>query len=199
MYPWICTRLVYDFFWAPITYLAITEHIQTCLVAMQVKWDRGGESVGGSPGDVSDNELILQAFSHFTYVTAHSDSPSFPSLHLRHKSFSNPSVALPTSFSNLSVASLTSQVILQPFRRFIYCSFSNLSVASPTSQVILQPFRRFTYCSFSNLSVASLTSQVILQPFFTFSYVTSTSLNLPWRAVHVVLQFRKKPSTKNLW
>ena len=43
-------------------------------------------------------------------------------LHLRHSSFSNPSVALPTS-----------QLILQP------------SVASPTSQLILQPFFRFSY------------------------------------------------------
>ena len=53
-------------------------------------------------------------------------------------------------------------------------SFSKLSVASPTSQLILQPFRRFTYVtahsptppllqlrhsSFSNPSFASPTSQ----------------------------------------
>ena len=91
--------------------------------------------------------LILQAFNHFTYVTAHSDSPSFMSLHLHHNSFSNPSLALPTS-----------QLILQPFRCFTYvtahsptllllllCSFSKLSVTSPMSQLILQPFPRFTY------------------------------------------------------
>ena len=36
-------------------------------------------------------------------------SPTFPSLHLRHNSFSNPSVALPTS-----------QLILKPFRCFTY-------------------------------------------------------------------------------
>ena len=47
-------------------------------------------------------ELILQALRHFTYVTAH--SPTLPSLYLRHSSFYNP-----------SVASLTSQLILQPF------------------------------------------------------------------------------------
>ena len=73
-------------------------------------------------------------------------------------------------------------------------SFSNLSVALPTSQLILQPFRRFTYvtvhsptlpllhvrsCSFSNSSFASPMSQLILQPFFYFSYVTSSSLNSP--------------------
>ena len=80
------------------------------------------------------------------------------------------------------------------------CSFSNLSVTSPMSQLILQPFRQFTYVtahsptlpslylyhssfsnpsgtlpmhsSFSNPSVASPTLQFILQPFFRFSYVT---------------------------
>ena len=53
--------------------------------------------------------LILQAFRHFTYVTAH--SPTLPSLYLRHNSFYNPSVASPTSrsFSNPSFASHTSQ------------------------------------------------------------------------------------------
>ena len=71
------------------------------------------------------------------------------------------------------------------------CSFSNLSVTSPTSQLILQPFRCFTYVtahsptipslylrhsSFSNPSVPSPTSQLILQPFLRFSYVTGSSL-----------------------
>ena len=54
-------------------------------------------------------------------------SPTFPSLHLRHNSFSNPSVALPTS-----------QLSLQPFRCFTYVhsSFYNPSFASPTSQAL---------------------------------------------------------------
>ena len=74
-------------------------------------------------------------------VTTH--SPTLTSLYLRHSSFSNPSVASPTS-----------QFIIQPFFCFSYvissslnspCSFSNLSVTSPTSQLILQPFRLFTY------------------------------------------------------
>ena len=103
-------------------------------------------------------------------------SPTLPSLYLRHNSFSNPSVALPTS-----------QLILQPFRCFTY-------VKAEWAELILQPFRHFTYVtthsptlpslhlrhsSFSNLSVASPTSQFILQPFFRFSYVTSSSLNSP--------------------
>ena len=48
------------------------------------------------------------------YSRAH--SPNFPPLHLRHSSFSNPSVASPTS-----------QLILQPFRCFTY-----VTVHSPT-------------------------------------------------------------------
>ena len=48
------------------------------------------------------------------YCSAH--SPTFPSLHLSHNSFSNPSVALPTL-----------QLILQPFRCFTY-----VTVHSPT-------------------------------------------------------------------
>ena len=75
-----------------------------------------------------------------------------------------------------------------------HCSFSNLSITSPTSQLILQPFPRFTYVtshsptllllhlrhsSFSNPSVASPTSQLILQHFRCFTYVTSHSPILP--------------------
>ena len=74
------------------------------------------------------------------------------------------------------------------------CSFSNLSVTSPTSQLILQPFRRFSYVTaysptlpslylrhslFSNPSVASPTLQLILQPVFCFSYVAGSSLTSP--------------------
>ena len=91
----------------------------------------------------------------------------------------------------LSVTSSTSQLTLQPFRRFTYVtthsptlpllhlrhsSFSKLSVTSPSSQLILQPFRRFTYVtthsptlpllhlrhsSFSNPSFTSPTSQAL--------------------------------------
>ena len=104
-------------------------------------------------------------------------SPNFPSLHLRHNSFSNSSIALHTP-----------QLILQPFFNFSYVtssslnspgeqsSFSKLSVTSPTSQLILQFFRRFTYVtshsptlpllhlrhsSFSNPSFTSPISQAL--------------------------------------
>ena len=116
--------------------------------------------------------------SAMTTTMSSAHSPTFSSFQLHHNSFSNPSIALPTS-----------QLILQPFRCFTYVtahsptlsllylrhsSFSNLSVALPTSQLILQPFRCFTYVtghsptlpslylrhsSFSNPSFASPTSQ----------------------------------------
>ena len=111
--------------------------------------------------------------SSMTITASSAHSPTFPSLHLRHNSFSNTSVALPTS-----------QFILQP------------SFASPTSQaeLILQPFRHFTYVtthsptlpllhlrnsSFSNLSATSLTSQLIIQPFRRFTYVAAHSPTFP--------------------
>ena len=108
-------------------------------------------------------ELILQPFRHFTFVTTHSptlpslypvtaDYPTFSSLYLRHNSFYNPSVTLPTS-----------QLILQSFRRFTY--------VTTHSQTLPSLYLR--HSSFSNHSVASPTSQLILQPFFLFSYVTS--------------------------
>ena len=125
--------------------------------------------------------LILQPFRHFTYVTTH--SPTLPSLYLRHSSFSNPSFASPTSQA-LHLIHLASQ----------QSSFSNLFVTSPASQLILQPFSRFIYftahtptlqsiylrhSSFFNPSVASPMSQFILQPFFRFFYVTVSSLTSP--------------------
>ena len=58
--------------------------------------------------------LILQPFRCSTYVTAH--SPTLPLLHLRHSSFSNPSIAPPTS-----------QLILQPFFRFSYVTGSSFT------------------------------------------------------------------------
>ena len=73
------------------------------------------------------------------------------------------------------------------------CSFSNPPVTSPTSQLILQPFRRFTYVTvhsptlpllhlrhnlFSNPSAALPTSQLIFQPFRCFPLSRKISLGL---------------------
>ena len=67
--------------------------------------------------------LILQPLHHFTYITVH--SPTIPLLYLRHSSFSNPSVASPTS-----------QLILQLFFHFSYVTGSSLMSPgeSPMSQ-----------------------------------------------------------------
>ena len=67
-------------------------------------------------------------------------SPTFTSPHLRHNSFSNPSIALPTS-----------QLILQPFRCFTY-----VTARSPTL-----PLLHLRHSSFSNPSFASSTSQAL--------------------------------------
>ena len=92
---------------------------------------------------------------------------------------------------------------LPRWRKWRAFSFSKLSVTSPTSQLILQPFRRFTYIaahsptlpslhlrhsSFHNPSFAFPTSQanhlihvaeLILQLFRHFTYVTTHSPTVP--------------------
>ena len=74
----------------------------------------------------------LQPFCHFTYVRA--NSPTLPSLHLRHSAFSNPSFASPTS-----------QLIVQPFFRFSYVTGSSLM--SPG-----EPPMKQTDCSLTSLN-----------------------------------------------
>ena len=74
-------------------------------------------------------QLIIQPFFRFFYVTDSAHSPTFPSLHLRHSSFSNPSVTSPTS-----------QLILQPFRCFTY-----VTARSPTIPLLHLRHRLFTY------------------------------------------------------
>ena len=75
-------------------------------------------------------ELILQPLRHFTYVIAH--FPTLPSLHLRHSSFSNSSVALPTS-----------QLILQPFFSSSYITGSSLT--SPGGRPCIYPTLNRTF------------------------------------------------------
>ena len=83
------------------------------------------------------SQLILLTFRCFTYLTAHfptllslflrhlCHSPTFPSLHLCHSSFWNPSVA----FTCVTAHSPT-----LPLLHLRHRSFSNPSFASPTSQ-----------------------------------------------------------------
>ena len=133
--------------------------------------------MGGSPDDVSE-EPVTQGKQKkgwrmcccFTYVTA--QSPTLQLLYLRHSSFSNPSVASPTSqFIFQPFASPTSQalLILKPFHHSVYGT-----THSPTL-----PSLYLRHSSFSNSSVALPTSQLILQPFFRFSSVTGSSLTSP--------------------
>ena len=68
----------------------------------------------GEVTEMLENEQSYLHFSHFTYVTIH--SPTLSSLYLRHISFSNHSIASPTS-----------QFILQPFFRFSYVTNSSLN------------------------------------------------------------------------
>ena len=86
-------------------------------------------------------------------------SPTFPSLHLCHNSFSNPSVALPTS-----------QLIPQPFRCFTYVN------------LILKPFFRFSYVTGSSLTspgeppmIASTSCLLLLLFFSSYSSLLSSS------------------------
>ena len=83
-----------------------------------------------------------------------------------------------SSFSNLSVTSPTSQLILifQALSLHLrHSSFSNPSLALPTSKHILQPFRCFTY-----ITAHSPTLLLLLLRHRIFTYVT-------WRAAHAVI------------
>ena len=96
-----------------------------------------------------------------SYSHSRAHSPTFPSLHLRHNLFSNPSVALSTS-----------QLILQSFRRYtnITAHSSIFLLLHLRHSSFSKPFRHLTYVtahsptlpslylrhnSFSNLSIAS--------------------------------------------
>ena len=68
--------------------------------------------------------LILQAFHHFTYITAH--SPTLPPLYLHHSSFSNPSIASPTSW-----------LILQPLFCFSYITWLFTYVSWQAAHAVL--------------------------------------------------------------
>ena len=69
--------------------------------------------------------------------------------------------------------------LIEEWQNPIQSSFFNLSITSPTSQLILQPFRRFTYVTPHSPTLLLLHLQFILQPFFCVSYITSSSLNSP--------------------
>ena len=79
------------------------------------RWsNRRDWGMSGELGKATEALLILQPFRHFTYVTTHCST--LLSLYLSHSSFSNHSVASPTS-----------QVISQPFFRLSYVTSSSLN------------------------------------------------------------------------
>ena len=104
-------------------------HKPHCVNGWFARWSKwracdGGEAKKGlenelwrrwSDGNVGEWALFIpQSLRHFTYVTTH--SPTLPSLYQRHSLFPNPSVASPTS-----------QFILQSFFRFSYVTSSSLN------------------------------------------------------------------------
>ena len=89
-------------------------------------------------------QLILQPFRRLTYVTGH--SPTLPLLHLRHSSFDS----LTSQFVRFTYVTNHSPTLPSLYLR--HSSFSNPTVASPTSQLILQPFFRFSYATSSSLN-----------------------------------------------
>ena len=70
---------------------------------------------GGYPHNLSEYSIYF-SFFHGRLARCRAHSSIFPSLHLRHSSFSSPSIALPTS-----------QLILQPSFRFSYVTGSSLT------------------------------------------------------------------------
>ena len=78
------------------------------------------------------------------YSHSRANSPSFPSLQLCHSSFSNRSLALPTS-----------QLILQPFRCFTY-----VEAHSPTLLSLLLRHRIFTYVTWRAAHVQELPGSI---------------------------------------
>ena len=74
------------------------------------------------------SQLILQTFRHFTYATAH--SPTFPSLYLRHSSFSNPSFASLRS-QDLHLRHLASRPRLNHYFYFFCLNGRDLEVGGP--------------------------------------------------------------------
>ena len=79
--------------------------------------------------DVGEVTKVWRMSRAHSYRRSRAHPPTFQSLHLRHNSFSDPSVALSTS-----------QLILQPFR-----CFTNVTAHSPTLLSVLLRHRLFTY------------------------------------------------------
>ena len=149
---WWCLGLIYPWWFCNMQWLRPAGLYEICKLALEQS------SFSNISFTSPTSQLILQLFRRFTYVTV--NSTTLPLLHLHHSLFSNlchfnyvtthsrilSSLYLRHSiFSNPSVASPTSQFILQPFFRIsISRAHSPTFLSPPTAQLILEPFRRFT-------------------------------------------------------
>ena len=127
-------------------------------------------------------ELILKPLRHFTYVTTH--SPILPLLYLRHSSFFNP-----------SVASHTSQFILQPIFRFSYVTSPSLnSPGEPPMHLI------WSCCSCSTKTIRFRTRVHIQNFIFSFfpAIIKSTSLRISMINIHFFLYYKLFLDLENL-
>ena len=91
-------------------------------------------------------------------------SPTFPSLHLSHNSFSNPSVALPMP-----------QLILQPIRYFTY-----VTVHSPTLLSLLLRHWLFTYVSWRAAHDSTFHNTIDLLFPFLSRFLVNKNICLPF-------------------
>ena len=114
-------------------------------------------------------QLILQPFRHFMYVTAH--SPTLPLLHLHHGSFSNPSVASPTS-----------QLILQSFFCFPYVRGSSLTSPGELPMVCLAVVNGYS-------SIQNILSWLVLRSCFSFINYTTNNLFIYRIFVRIIQNF----------
>ena len=108
------------------------------------------------PNEISNTYSMFPNSAH---------SPSFPSLHLRNSSFSNPSLALPTS-----------KLILQPFRCFTY-----VTAHSPTLLSLLLRHRIFTYVTWRAAHVVNTNKDISLKFRLQESRMLDNAIQHYWR------------------
>ena len=113
--------------------------------------------------------FLLLSASHSLFTMSSAHSPTFPSFHLRNSSFSNPSVAVPTSqpilqhfrcFTYVTAHSLTLLSLRLRHRLFTYVTWPTAHEKGPAQSPTL-PLLHLRHSSFSNPSFISPTSQAL--------------------------------------
>ena len=145
--------------------------------------------MGASPGELSE-ELVTQEKRKKGWRMNCEVGEATESLENEQSSQLQPEQS---SFSNLSITSPTSQLIVQPF-----CCFTYVTALCPTL-----PSLHLRHSSFSNPSIALPMSQLIIQSFHRFSYVTGSSLmspgEPPMHFSNVQIQIASKSAYKIKW